>query len=284
MRRALSALAVLVGLASLPAPAAAGGWVQKEGGFYGKLTSRLLIGSAAYGAGGESVSVPSYLDSQLNLYLEVGVHERVTVVGLLTPYGRARVDGEDSAHYLGPFVAGARVGLLTEGPTRVAVEAHYGYAPSAIGTDRLLDADFTADDGTDLQVVYRPAVETHRVELQGQVGRGFAIRDTPAWVTGMLGVRLNTGFEHALTGYGQVGVQPWRFRFDFHVSLYEPFFQTVELTNVSGVGNTRYLGAGFGIAFALSDNVGLTLDADGVFYAQSNARTPSFAFGIEGRL
>jgi hypothetical protein len=278
------ALAIALTALALPSPAAAGGWVQKEGGFYGKLTSRLLIGDAAYGSGGESVPVPTYLDSQLNLYLEVGVHERVTVVGLLTPYGRARVDGEDSAHYLGPFVAGARVGLVTEGPTRVAVEAHYGYAPPAIGTDRLLDSTFVDDEGITRPLVYRPAVETHRVELQGQVGRGFSIRETSAWVTGSLGVRFNSGFEHALTGYGQVGVQPWRFRFDFHVSLYEPFFQAVEVANVSGVGNTRYLGAGIGIAFALSDHVGLTLDADGVFYAQSNARTPSFAFGIEGRL
>ncbi|NIR40581.1 MAG: hypothetical protein GWN07_32565, partial [Actinobacteria bacterium] len=81
------------------------------------------------------------------------------------------------------------------------------------------------DDGEVRPLVYRPAIETHRVEVQGQVGRGFAIRETPAWVTGSVGVRFNTGFEHAITGYGQVGVQPWRFRFDFHVSLYEPFFQ-----------------------------------------------------------
>lgn len=283
MTRPVAALLVLGALGALPSPAAAGGWVQKEGGFYGKLTSRLLIGDGAYGAGGQSVPVPAYLDAQLNLYLEVGVHERVTVVGLLTPYGRARTD-DASAHYLGPFVAGARVGLLTEGPTRVAVEAHYGYAPPAIGADPLFDDTFAADDGSTQRVVYRPAVETHRVELQGQVGRGFAIRETSAWVTGSLGVRLNTGFEHALTGYGQVGVQPWRFRFDLHLSFYEPFFQSLEVANVAGVGDTRYLGAGLGVAFALSDNVGLTLDADGVFYAQSNARTPSFAFGIEGRL
>ncbi len=283
MRRLALAAAVLTTLA-LPSPAAAGGWVQKEGGFYGKLTGRLLVGDGAYGPRSESIPVPRYVDGQLNLYLEVGVHERVTVVGLLTPWGRASVEGAGDATYLGPFVAGARVGLITEGATRVAVEAHYGYAPPAIGTDRLLDSTTMGDDGEVRPLVYRPAIETHRVEVQGQVGRGFAIRETPAWVTGSVGVRFNTGFEHAITGYGQVGVQPWRFRFDFHVSLYEPFFQPIEVANVSGVGNTRYLGAGLGIAFALTENVGLTLDADGVFYAQSNARTPSFAFGIEGRL
>ena len=283
MKRILVLGLVLGVFGALPSPAAAGGWVQKEGGFYGKLTSRFLIGNAGYGTSGEGVYTPSYFDTQLNLYLEVGVHERVTVIGLLTPYGRARADGE-SAHYVGPMVAGARVGLLTEGPTRLAVEAHYGYAPPSIGTDALFDDAYRTDDLVEVRAVYRPAVETHRVELQGQVGRAFAIRETSAWVTGSLGVRLNTGFEHALTGYGQVGIQPWRFRFDLHVSLYEPFFQSVDVANVAGVGNTRYLGAGIGIAFALTDNVGLTLDADGVFYAQSNARTPSFAFGIEGRL
>ena len=42
------ALLVALAIAALPSPAAAGGWVQKEGGFYGKLTSRLLLGDGAY--------------------------------------------------------------------------------------------------------------------------------------------------------------------------------------------------------------------------------------------
>jgi hypothetical protein len=265
--------------------ASAGGWTQEEGAFYGKLWSRLLVGADAYGDEGlqDSVDVPRFVDVQTNLYLEVGVHERVTVIGLFTPYGHASVEGHESESYLGPFVAGARVGLLTEGRLRLAVEGHYGYAPPAIGADPLFEATLTADDGTPRAVVYRPAIENHRVEVQGQLGRSFMARETPGWVTASVGVRLNTGFEHALTAYGQVGVQPWRFRFDFHLALYEPFFQEIAVTNVPGVGNTRYLGAGFGVAFAITENVGITFDAEGVFYAASNARTPSFAIGLEAR-
>ena len=279
----VSAALVLLAVLAPSRSAAAGGWTQPEGGFYGKLTARLLVGGNAYGPDGQGVPVPTYRDGQLNLYLEVGVHERVTVVGMLTPFGHASVAGAERASYLGPFVAGARVGLLTEGKLRLAIEGHYGYAPPALGDQDALWEDTIGVDGAPVRLAYRPAIETHRVEAQVQVGRAFSIRETAAWVTGSLGARFNTGFAHAITGYAQVGVQPWRFRFDLHLSLYEPFFGDIEVANVPGVGDTRYLGAGFGVAFALTENVGITIDADGVFYAQSNARTPSVALGFEAR-
>tara|TARA_B100001750_G_C15404635_1_gene544458 strand:+ start:219 stop:1067 length:849 start_codon:yes stop_codon:yes gene_type:complete len=279
-------LALILAFASAllvsPRRAAAGGWTQREGGFYGKLSGRLYLGDAAFGPQGQRVPTPSFVQGQLDLYLEVGVHERVTVVGRLTPWGRARIDGRH-ADYLGPMVAGARVGLITEGRLRLALQGTYGYAAPALGRDVLWEDTVTVD-GEAIPTIYRPAIENHRVEAQVQVGRSFMIRQTPGWVTGDLGVRLNTGFLHALTGYAQVGVSPWRFRFDLHVSVYEPFFRTLTVANVPGVGDTRYLGMGLGVAFAITEHVGLTVDADGVFYAQSNAHSPSLNLGIEGRL
>ena len=280
MRLALS-VAFLAAVWLAPSEARAGGWTQEPGHFYLKLWDRSLIrGSSGYVGDtlGHTESVPEFSDHQLNLYGEVGVHERVTLVAALTPFGHADIGGASTA-YVGPLVFGARVGLL-RGSTPLAVEVHYGYAPS-VGDDLLYDVTATGSDGVERRIVYQPTVENHRVEAQLQMGHGFRIRETGAWFTASLGARANSSYRSALTAFAQVGVQPWRFTFDLHVGLYEPFGGSIAITNVSGAGNTRYLGMGIGIAFAITDNVGLTLGAEGVLYASSNAATPSYLFGIE---
>lgn len=276
-------LLLLASICSGATTARAGGWTQEPGRFYLKLWDRSLIrGSNAYVGDtlGHSESVPEYSDHQLNLYGEVGVHERVTIVGAFTPFGYAKIGGE-SASYVGPLTVGARFGLL-RGSTPLAVEVHYGYAPP-VGDDPLYDVMQTGTDGIDRRIVYAPTVENHRFELQLQMGHGFRIRETGAWFTASLGARANTDYRSALTAFAQVGVQPWRFTFDLHVGVYEPFGGEIVLTNVSGAGNTRYLGVGIGIAFAITDHIGLTFGAEGVLYASSNAATPAYLFGIEAK-
>ena len=284
VRSALIVALVGACLATLaPNTARAGGWTQAPGHFYLKLWDRSLIrGSSAFVADtlGHTEDVPRFSDHQLNLYGEVGVHERVTVVAALTPVGHAKIGGASST-YMGPLVFGARVGLL-RGSTPIAVEAHYGYVPG-VGDDALYDVMQSGTDGVDRRIVYRPTVENHRFELQLQMGHGFRIRETNAWFTASLGARANTDYRSALTAFAQVGVQPWRFTLDLHVGVYEPFGGDIAITNVSGAGNTRYLGMGIGIAFALTDNIGLTFGAEGVLYASSNAATPSYLFGIEAK-
>lgn len=283
VRSALIVIVVIAASSVAPQRARAGGWTQEPGRFYLKLWDRSLIrGSSAYVGDtlGHSESVPRFSDHQLNLYGEVGVHERVTVVGAFTPFGHATIDGESST-YVGPLVVGARIGLL-RGSTPLAVEVHYGYAPP-VGDEPLYDVMQTGTDGVDRRIVYAPTVENHRVEVQLQMGHGFRIRETGAWFTASLGARANSDYRSALTAFAQVGVQPWRFTFDLHVGMYEPFGGDIALTNVSGAGNTRYLGVGIGMAFAITDNIGLTFGAEGVLYASSNAATPAYLFGIEAK-
>lgn len=279
--------ALIVGLllstVSVPNRAKAGGWTQEPGHFYLKLWDRSLIrGSGGYVGDTlfQSETVPAFSDHQLNLYGEIGVHERVTLVTALTPFGHAEINGE-STSYVGPLIFGARIGLL-RGTTPLAVEVHYGYSPS-VGDELLYDVTQVGSDGVERRITYQPAVENHRVEVQLQMGHGFRVRETGAWFTASLGTRANSDYSSALTAFAQVGFQPWRFTLDFHVGLYEPFGDTIRVTNISGAGNTRYLGAGIGVAFALTENIGLTFGAEGVLYASSNAATPSWLFGIEAK-
>ena len=283
MRRA-ALMGVLVAAVLAPtSPASAGGWTYDLGRFYTKRDTRLLRGDSVFGPDGEAVRVPRYSDVTFNLFLEMGLHQRLTFISDIVVFGRAKVFGIESTTYLGPYGAGLRYGILTEGPLVLAVQGNYAYAPPAIGDELLLEGDFESDDDELVPVVYRPAIENHQVDLRVQLARSFRLRKTPGWVSGDVGVRFNSGYDHALVGFFQVGITPWRFRFDLHLSLYEPFFRDIEVANVSGVGNTRYLGVGAGTAFAVTKRFGLTFDVDGAVYAQSNARTPAYRIGFEIR-
>ena len=274
---------LVISLSLLSSSAWAGGWTQEPGKFYLKLWNRTLVGTGVY-VGDElrviQSGLPRYQDHQINLYGEVGLHQRVTLVAMLTPVGYSKIAGQGTS-YIGPLAFGARVGLL-RGSVPIAVEFHYGFAPG-VG-DRILHQErYVGGDGVERTIQYQAAMQNHHGELQFQLGHGFSIRRTSAWMSTSLGVRLNSDFQHALTAFFQVGVQPGRFTIDLHMGLYEPFFQEITNTNILGVGNTRYLGLGFGVAFALTDYLGLTLGADGVFYASSNAATPSLLIGLEAK-
>ncbi len=57
----------------------------------------------------------------------------------------------------------------------------------------------------------------------------------------------------------------------------------MEETNISGVGQTRYLGFGFSASAWFVPELAVTAGVDGVFYASSNAATPSIILGLESR-
>jgi hypothetical protein len=277
-------IALLVVL--LPCTARAAGWVQQPRHCYGKLWDRSWFGSKAYTAEGLRVGadVPSYQDHLVNLYAECGIHPWVTAIVALAPAGYAKSDGRGT-FYMGPLSGGVRVGLLREGPLRLAASARYGFAP-AVGDEVLSDTAFTTDDGKSGRAVYLPAVENHFGELLAELGWGFALGTVPSFLSATLGARLNgaEGIDHALVSQLQWGVTLWqRLVLDLHFMLYEPFFQEVVVTNTAGVGQTRYLGFGFTASYWIVEALAVFANLEGVFYAESNAQTPSFSFGLETR-
>jgi len=273
---------ILVALLGWGSSASAGGWTQPQGGYYQKVWTRILVGSVAYTADGlreGQGGFPRYQDYQLNFYGEVGLVDRLTLVVATTPLGFASMNGE-SALYVGPTYAGLRAGLL-QGDWNLALEAHYGFAPG-VGDDPLYDEQVDRGDGTLRRVIYAPAVQNHRGELQLQVGTGLR---RGGWITASLGARLssNAAIDHALTAYWQYGHPFERWTIEVHAALYEPFGADVEVTNISGVGQTRYLGFGLSTTIWMVPTVGLYLGFDGVVYATSNAATPALYLGVEVR-
>ncbi len=274
---AMTLAATLFGVAGT---ASAGGWTQPRGDYYLKLSSRTLVGTRAYLSTGlreAERDLPRFRDNQLNLYLEYGLIDQLTLVVFATPVGRAVMSG-NSATYVGPTVGGLRWGFL-RGNVNLALEAHYGYAPS-IGDKPIYSELARQSDGTDELITYTPAVDNHLGELQFQIGHGFA---HGGWIAVTTGVRFNSNdaIDTAFTGFVQYGYRfkrPWVLA--AHLTLYEPF-GAVAVTNIPGVGQTRYLGIGLSPSYWFSDHVAITFGVDGVFYASSNAATPAITLGLE---
>jgi len=268
-------LACLGAFTAAPRKAHAFGWTQPRGAHYLRVWNRLFLGSRGYFADGGSRPLgQSFLDTQANYYLEYGLTNRLTLVTFGAPVGFARA-GDDSAVFVGPIAAGLRAGTEA-GQWRFAVEGHYGYAPS-LGARSLASG---VSEG--FAWLYAPAAETHRFDLEGQWGRGVGRR---GWITGNLGVRAYTatGFGPALYGTVQFG---WAFASGITTSVsvqaHQPLV-SVDLTNVSGVSATRFVGFAADVSYWFTRRWAVTAGIGGALMAQSNAAALPIVLGIEHR-
>ncbi len=252
----------------------AGGWTQPSGEYYAKAWWRSLVGVGAFDTDGEIVELPdTYLDQALNLYAEYGLAESLTLVAFANPYGYARY-GDASTSYVGLLSGGLRYGVAL-GETRLAVEGHYGYAPD-LGEEDLAPS---AQEG--LAHVYIPTVGTRRVEGELQLGHPLSF----GWTAASVGYRWHSreGLDPALYGFAQLG---WNASpavvLDLHLNVLEALGE-IEIVNVAGAGQTRYFGYGVGASWWLTDAFALNAGLEGVFYAASNAATPTVTAGVEVR-
>ena len=264
----------------VPGTADAGGWTQPKGEYYLKVWDRTLVGTRAYlstGLRDTQRGLPRYQDHQLNVYFEYGIIDQLTLVAVATPVGWASMAGNSTA-YIGPIVAGLRWGFFQK-KVKLALEGHYGYAPG-VGDGLLFDMTFPQGGGVQERIIYKAAIENHRGELQFQLGHGFSFG---SWITAHVGVRFNSNdtIDTALTGFVQYGhkfKRPWVL--EGHITVREPFGDVV-LTNIPGVGQTRYMGVGLSPSYWFTEHVAIMVGVDGVFYASSNAATPSIMLGVE---
>jgi hypothetical protein len=238
------------------------------------LWNRTLLGSRAYFDDGTARSLPTgFGDHALNYYFEYGITDRWTLVSSGTPIGFSVFAG-DRAVYMGALELGMRRGLV-QGTWNLAVEARYGYAPP-VG-ERALGAGVIEGNA----YTYTPAIETHMLTADVQLGRGIG----RGWITAHVGARWYSreGIDAALVAGLQGG---YSFAFGLQVALSitsQLPFGVVTTTNVTGVGQTRYAGFALDLSYWFTPHWAITAGIGGAPFAWSNAGAMPLLLGIEHR-
>ena len=259
---------------SVGTSAVAGPWTQPKGDTYTKIAKRSVWGTgSAFAADGRVVSdLPGYVDARLEGYFEGGLSDTLTAIAFASPVGIARYNGASTA-YVGPIGVGARQALVRQRYV-VAVEARYSYAPR-VGNGPL-GAAFQTPERQLFE--YLPTIEDHTGDVALALGRSTRW----GWWWTSAGTRLHTadGVDHAVVATGQLGfpIAP-RWSVDGRFDFVQPFGEVV-VNNISGVGQTAYLGWTLTASFDLDEAMALVFGLGGAFYARANAATPALHFGV----
>lgn len=248
----------------------AGAWTQPEGEHYAKVWALALVGAAAFDAEGEITEVPDFRLFSMNYYAEYGLSDAWTVVSGGRPVGHATFDG-NAALYVGDLSLGVRRGFLN-GPVRLGIEGQIGYQGAA-GDQNLAP--------TDALYTFKPAVASATGRLEGQLG----ITIPNGWISANLGVKAFTSDEisTAVVGSFQIGytiAQKVVLDLHFPVNIHTG---ELDSRNITGSGESDYVGAGLGVSWWVNPNVALNVGFDGVLFARSNLATPALTFGVEFR-
>ncbi len=256
----------------MPTVAYAGGFTQHEGGYYVKVWDRTLFGDQAFDLNGDLVESAKFQDHQLNVYAEYGFSNDLTLVGFFTPFGYSKYD-DRSTLYAGTFALGIRHALL-DGRQPLALEVRAGGRP-AIGDGALAEGGFVTGP-----FVYRATLPTLflDVELQAAASFGYGI-----WMSASAGARQHTrsGIGPALLGGLQLGMATsFGLVVDLHAQTYFSV-QRPDVIDVLGVGRTDYIGVGLGLAYWITDHIGVTLGVDSAPVSRSNAGAAPLQLGLQ---
>lgn len=256
-------------LTLIPPGAFAAGWTQAPDSYYAKIWGRGLFGNMAYDLDGELLEVDRYHVVDLQMYGEYGVARDLTVLLHAVPVGTAAY-GEERTVYTGPVFVGARRRFLDK-KLQMSLEGRIG-GSLGFGDSNLAGADDPFE--------FRPTIRTGTTSWSLQFGFPLSF----GWVSWWAGPQVNTraDLSHAFDAGAQLGVQLGQFVIDVHSQLHWTFDRP-DVLNVTGVGDTRYLGFGLGFSWWPSDRVGAYLGADGATLVSSNAATIPLQIGVETR-
>jgi len=102
-----------------------------------------------------------------------------------------------------------------------------------------------------------------------------------AKATGGLVVSSGEGIDPAAEASFRAGASTsFGLEGDVGVIVHAPFADP-RFIDVTGVGNTRYVGVGLGIGYWITANWGVRLDLGFAPFAESNAATPSIGVGVQ---
>ncbi|MEZ4469675.1 MAG: hypothetical protein R3F60_02505 [bacterium] len=279
-------------LACLPGVASAAGWTQPAGDSYLKLNNRLLVGERGYDRDGRAHDTGgAFHDWQLQLYGELGLTDRWTLIAFATPVGWARFEDAPetppagrvarSAFYVGAVGAGLRRGLSPLGPLHLAAQLTAD-AALPVGDADVGAGRFACEAPPCDRFRYAPTVA--RVDADAEVQAGLAL---PAgfWLSATGGLRVTAlaDIDPALRAAGQLGWSgPLGLVLEAHVQLHHPL-GNIDESVISGAGETAYRGQGLSVGWWITPAIGLNAGMDGARGVRSNAAAPVRTLGIELR-
>lgn len=124
----------------------AGGWTHPRGKGYFKLNEQVIKSDAYFQPSGRKIDITDQSRYTTSLYGEFGLVDRLTLVGYIPFYQRISEDrpGSDAKSGTGDWELGARIGLLTKGPTVVSIQVMAGLPLGDSYTDQEVGL-FTGD-------------------------------------------------------------------------------------------------------------------------------------------
>lgn len=264
--KAVVVVAAFIAVLSLHCPAAfAAGWTQPPGESYTKIWGTRVAGTNAYTLTGDAPTQPMSL-TRLSIYHERGFTPDITFVASAVPVGWATY-GDATTGYVGPILGGARLRIFAA-TAQVALEVRLGGDPG------LGDVDLATAEEFEFRPSVRRFVSEHELQLGLPLsGWGWFAASVGSVVPG------NRRVAPAVTGFIQVGgVFLRRIVADVHVT--SRYAIRLEELNASGAGDTRYIGAGFGVSYKLTDHFAVNAGLDGGA-AKANIAAPVVSLGVE---
>ncbi|MCP4808478.1 MAG: hypothetical protein GY913_05785 [Proteobacteria bacterium] len=277
-------MAAFVALALLGVAQA--GWTQPDGGHYAKLGVRGIVGDQVFPSypitpmqgGTDGVVIGDYQDWALQAYVEYGLTGDWTLVAQGTPIGFSMLEDESTV-YTGVLKAGINCRLLS-GRHNISAQLDVGYTPP-VGEVDLMAAHPTLDVMDVYAFPYQFIPTQSGAEAVGTLGYGTGFGRN--WFSGSVGAGWyqNADIDPAVVGFGQLGRTTKRDnRWDLILPFRVPLGGSMH-SNVTGVGNSSYVGLNVNYTFTWGDGWGVSTGVYSVVRASSNLEAPTLPLFFE---
>lgn len=270
MNRFISATFITAALICYSTFAHAGGWTQPKGKGYFKLSQQIVRAESLFLATGSKTEIPTVSGNTTSLYGEFGLIDRVTLLGYMPFYTNFSVDEEgfDSTSGVGDWDIGVRIGILTDGPTVVSLQALAGLPLGDSGQSVVLwtgDGEF--NQHLSLQV-------------------GHSLYPVPGYLKAEIGYNNRQGDEDPNDDYSD----ELRYSLEAGYTVAERLGISVWLRGIEVLGRAddefrsryeiEYLSFGPQLDFYVTPNVGITASMSKFTRAHSMLDAPAWEIGL----
>lgn len=270
MNRFISATLMTVALICYSTLAHAGGWTQPKGKGYFKLSQQIVRAEALFHSAGTKTEIPTVSGNTTSLYGEFGLLDRVTLVGYMPFYSNFSIDAEGlgSTTGVGDWDVGVRIGILTDRPTVVSLQALAGLPLGDSGGDIVLwtgDGEFN-----------------QHVSLQV----GHSLYPVPAYLKGEIGYNNRKSSDIYADNYAD----ELRYSLQAGYTIAERVGIALSLRGVNALdraddefhprNDIEYLSYGPQVDIYVTPNAGITASVTKFTRARNMLDAPTWEFGV----